>query len=737
MNYHETLSGYYRSKRNHKKVNRWSNCNKRFFSECPYHILRTKQPEYVLDLLCDPLYLEMAIKKDLLDLLLLDIDKSLACIDSPDLQYIKKSLLNGIAAIRNAPQSAIFSLLNRLNQSEQPNLVKLYYDNAVKHLDTKGVWLSAQTAYPETQYIDSIIGVNAERNSIYSYSQDHLLSIRSLDTYTIKDIVQVSADNRVIKISIHPIKETIAQLCYDGEVVIVKDRNPYRLKPLEKCFSWFGTGVIGINELGFLSYIDLDKAHDSVICDKPIEQFSFLAVSKNLQSCILISGDRLPLQKCILVQYSQELPKCFELEHPGSVISAVCMDQTGRFILYATYTKELILYNILQRKSEVISYRTVNNIPTRDRIDACVLSTSAGSQLAAFTTQAGEVIAWDITNDVLLRKGVFKGIEEQTHIVGLDISNNNCNIIIATNKSISIINAHDYSKINTKSPIVQCAISPDGWFTLANKQGKTVSWYHQGILAATFSNGILAPTAVTTFGDGGRIVAGYSNGSVVKLEPNVSPMEDDGLKLFDGSAVVSIVNLDNDRVLVGSYNGELKVTNFAHQTECIPLKRFTDINEALLLRRLNPSGELIVCGRSNTGNCAFSVQVVRVDDTREIVMETKSIIRDLASGQNGNSIYIVLTDKVLLFRREHNKWQIAGTKTTRASLVHGYQNGIIAITNNSMNWIELWDDSIEMKTVFTTELPIQASCMAVSDDQVAIGTTDGAHCILQIRALNR
>lgn len=734
MNYHEKLGKYYLSKCDLEDLHRWKNCSKRVFTECPFHIARTKQPEDVLDLLCDPLYLEMAIQKDLLDLLLLDIDDSLTYTKSPDLKLVRKSLLNGIAAIRNVPKSAIYCLVNRLSQIQQSDLIKPYYDNAVKHLDTRGVWLIAQTDFKETQYINNTVGINAEKNSLYSYGQEHLLLVRSLDTFTIKDIDRVGDENKVISTSIHPMNESIAQLCTDGEVLFGKSKNHCRLKPIGKCFSWFGNGIIGINESGYLSYIDFNKAIDSIIYDKQIEQFSFMAVAKNIQSCILISGDRLPLQTCILVQFSQDLPQCIELEHPGAVISAVSMDQTGRFVLFVTFTKDLILYDILQKKSEVVSYRIVNGIPTQGRIDFCVLSTVGGSQLAAFTTQAGEVITWNVTNNVLLRKGVFKGREEQTYIIGLEISNNNSSLILATNKSISIINAHDNSKITAKSPIVQCALSPDGWLTLANKQGRMVSWYHQGILASTFSNGILAPTAITTFGDGGKIVVGYSNGIVLMLEPDCTPVEDDGVKLFDGSAVVSIVNLDNDRVLVGSYNGEFKVTNFSNQTECIPLKRFTDIHEVLLMRRLNVSGEFMVCGRSNEGHGLFSVQVVRENNTREPVMETKSIIRDVASDHHGNSIYIVLTDKVLLFKRDNNKWQIVGSKTTRASLIHGYPNGVIAITNNnSVNWIELWDDSIEMKTVFTTELPTQPSCMAVSSNQVAIGTADGAHCMFQIR----
>ena len=294
----------------------------------------------------------------------------------------------------------------------------------------------------------------------------------------------------------------------------------FKLKPWFSCFAWIGEGIVGINTQGYLVFIDLAKTTDSILWELPISPFSSISFSADTKSGVIVSGDRLPEQRILLLQTINGIPVCTEWIFNNSVVKESCMDQNGMFMLLSTQSRELWLFKISTKEPVKVSYRLASGLPSGGTIIKCSLITFNNNSVAALATNECELPIWDSSQESIIRKGNYKGLRQQTTLEAIEIIPEEDKLVLATNDFIEVTSIYGDEKLVSKSPVTQCCLSNDGWFITVNEQAKKVTWFKNDKFIADFFPQPHQPFSIASFGSHGTVVVGYKNGFVVILRPN-------------------------------------------------------------------------------------------------------------------------------------------------------------------------------------------------------------------------
>jgi len=736
LKYHDTLANYFHAKSLPFAPLSWHKCSNRTLTELPFQILHSKQTQRVYNELCNPLFIEASIKGGLLNNVIGDLNFSVSQANLTNIIPIRNSILNGITAIRARPSLSVYTILNRLIHADIDEVIKEFLLLTQQKLDADGVWLCTQIRLPNTQQIKGIVGINITKNSLYVIKDKTYIEILDLETHFSKGFHRLNTKNEYFEVAIHSLTESIAVLDNQGNLTINSNLTGFRLKPQSCCFRWFDDGIIGINTQGLLVFIDLIKKTENVLWELPILPYSSVTVSQELNTAIVVSGDRPNYQHILLLQTMEGYPKCSEIKFNDLLVNSAYLDQTGSYFILSTSSRELWLFNANSKESINISYRLSSGLPVRGKINKGILSTQKNYQIAVLATTDGELLIWDTSKSSLQRRGTFKGLGQDISIQAMDIMPLTDKLVIATSDTIETLNIPGEELLVSKSPVTHCCFSNDDWFITVNEQARKVTWFKGEKYITDFIIPNYQPVSITSFGEQGSVVVGYKNGTVAKLQPGIQPVTDDCIDLFDGYPIISVINWGDKNILAACKNGQFKITNFEPVPNVREIKPAGFIREELITCKLGKSNDILTCGRSHSGDSSWSLIVIRENDSREVVFETKEIVTGLAASNDGNYIFSIIGGDVYCYtRRIRNRWDLFSMREANADQIAICHNDLLAVVSNEkgMNWLELWNNAIEMKTVAAMELPFHTTCIYSLFNSIGIGTEDGNYCIIKIR----
>lgn len=733
--YHNILSDYFVAKGQYFNPINWNKCSNRIITEFPYQILRSSKPQGVNSVLCNPLFLEASIQKGLLNNLLDDMKFAVIITNQKNIIPAQNSILNAISAIRLRPSMTIFSIVNRLLYDNIDNVTNDFLQLTLQILNKNGIWLCIQTKLPNAQQISGIININTAKNHYYLLMGNNFIEIRDLETHQVKSYRQLNTLSSSFELSINPITESIATLDKHGNVIIDSVLSNYKLKPQLDCFKWFYNGIIGINVHSFLIYIDLLKGTESILCEMPILPNSVIKVSEDLKTAIVVSGDRPNNQKLYLVKINGDCPFISEIELEDVMITSYSLDQSGTYLLFSTLARELVFYNIETYKIQKVTYRMASNLPVRGKIDNCYLFQKQNKHIAILTTTDGELLIWDTTQDSLKRKGTFKGLKQFITVEALAVSPQRDKIVLATNETFENMDIEGEEFLVAKTPVNNCCLTQDGWLVTLKEQENKISWFYDNKHVSDFINNAIQPYSVVSFRENGTAVVGCKNGTVIKLSPNITPIIDDAINLFDGHPIVSVISLSAERILAISKNAQIKITDFESNPHVKEIKPVDIIREEQMACRLGKKGDIVLCGRSHSGDSLWSVFVITANDRREKVFESNEIVNSITSSEDGNFIYGIINKNICCYtKRNRNDWELFSKRNVQAKLLTCCLKDYLAVVleEKGLYWLELWDNTVDMKTITAIDLPFRATCIFSLFNLIAIGTEDGKHIIIKI-----
>lgn len=733
--YHNTLSDYFLSKGQHFSPSDWDKCSNRILTESPFQILHSSQPQRVNFALCNPLFLEASIQKELLNNLLDDLKIAVIIKNLKYIIPVRNSVLGGITAIRSRASMSIYSIVNRLKHEEIDEFANDFLKLTIQKLDRSGIWLNAETKLPNVQQINGIIDINTAKNHFYLLKDNIFIEFRDLETHLVKSYHQLNTLSSSFDVAINPTTESIATLDNYGNLIIDSVLSNIKLTPQSSCFKWFYNGIIGINEHGLLIYIDIFYNSESILCEFPILPYSFIEVSVNLKTAIVVSGDRPNNQKIYLVKINNDCPFLSEIKLEDFIVTSACLDQTGSFILFSTLARELVLFNLKTNQKSTIAYRMASNLPVRGKVYNCYLFLKQNNHIAILTTTDGELLIWDTTQDSIKRKGTFKGLKQFITIEALAVLPEQDKILLATNETLETLDIEGEEFLVAKTPINNCCLTEDGWLVTLNEQEKKVSWFYDNKLVYDFVHNEFQPSSIISFGENGLVAVGCKNGTIFRLQPNNPPSKNDAWDLFDGHPIISVIKLYNKNILSVCKNGEIKITDFENTPK--QLQKIDNIREEQHACRLGNSEDIVICGRSHNGDSLWSVFVIRRDGKREKVFESKEIVSSISSSEDGKYIYAVINGSISCYTKFSSKdWRLYLNRNVQAKLLSCCLKDYLAVVleEKGLYWLELWDITVDMKTITSADLPFLATCIFSLSNLIAIGTEDGKHVIFKIQA---
>ena len=528
----------------------------------------------------------------------------------------------------------------------------------------------------------------------------------------------------------------IAWLSREGIVYIDTKPTPLRLRIRQHCLAFFGGGLVGITPEGDLAYFDIQTQTITRYLAESILAFSSISIASDLAAGVLISGDRSPTQRILLLSNHGDVPQVDVWPTPDSTVCAAYLD-SNNFLLLATRGRQLIGFNIGSHQlTHQISYRSISGMPVRGVVIQCKLTVWQDNTYAVLATDNGEVCVWDISSNVLHNRGAYRGLKENdSTLVDIETLPDQGKIIIATTTKINMISIAGDDEIVLKSPITQCCLTPDGWLITVDTIGKCVTWYKDGCHYKDwiYLNG--EPVSVSACaGDEGAVFVGYNTGTVGKFQPDKEPDEEDGLMLFDRAAI-SVIALDNKRVIAASENGQYRIMGIQPSEGHRDIKPVEPFRNEYFIRRLGQSDDFVSCGRSSSGDCNTSVVVIRSNDIREKVFETREWVNDMAVTGDGQVIHVVFATKICRYKKISGRWKPVAERDVNASHIVSCSHDKIAVIlqDQDLSWLEIWTAQGGYQTIAAMELPFLCSSLCNAGDAIAVGAIDGRHCRVLMR----
>lgn len=731
--YHSNLAEYFYAKYASVEDQVLNNYPIRTLSEITYQCILAEVPEHVENLLCNPMFLEKSIRKGLLINLLNDINLSVKEFNLVSIQPIKEAIYNGLAAINQRPENSIYSIVNRLIHLTASEPVNRFLTKAIEALNRRGVWLCSETRLPSAQQITNVFHINSRRNSFYRLAENSLINEYYLDTQVLKSIHKSYDRNSISKISIHPISNRIAYLFRDGSTVIDSERSNFILEPRNSCFAWFDNGLLGISKQHKLVYIDLSSQIETIVSEDEVPKFSELFVSDDTKTAVLISGDRFSDQKVFLIRSHSGPLQITAIASVGSLIKTVGLDPVGENIILVTSSRELHLFNLKSGGGKKVSYRIASDLPVQGVVDNCLLDYSAnGNLISVLATNLGELLAWDCMMQQLIKLGEFKGIRQQSSLNCYQLLPIENEIVVATEEDLKFISIKPNDNRFINSPVNQCVLSNDGWFITINEHGRKVIWFKNGKFYADRIIQNFQPTSITTLDRGGIVAVGYKNGLLAKLCPD--NQDDDFIKPLFDHPIVSVCNFGSGRILAASNKGHFKLFDFSNRNIDRHINPIGNVRSEEIIIVLGKGDDFVTSGHYHHGTSLSTVNVIRANDSHEVVFETTGIINDIATSEDSSKIFISVEGFLYCYRYRRRKWVFCfkyEAGLTKISTVQ--KNQLAAILNyKGMNWLELWDCSDSVKKLAVIELPVQCSSIASNNEYIGIGTMDGNHMLVKI-----
>ena len=713
----------------------WDKATLRALSELPYQRICDNRKRYTEHLLCDLRFIEASISGGLLEQLLGDLDLA-SQSRMPNLVAVQDAMFSSVSAIRQRPHLALQTIINHLRNEQLGSTLKAYIKRAEALMDKRGLWLRSMTSLGYNRLVQGVVSLSPQRRVFHVLTEQHEIEGHEMDTQLIIERHAPFGAITPFALVIHPVSGQVAWMDSSGIVYDGFTATPFRLRTREHCLSFLGSGLIGIDSKGSLVFFDSKTQSISVLIKSIDRVYATLDTNPDCTMGVVVSGDRLPAQRILLLKAEGNTLLVNEWPALDSPVTSACLDSDSSTVLFVTRGRRLKVFDLQKRKLvREASYRVASGKPVRGIVQHCRMTTYQGHAYAILATTEGELCVWDCCSDIIQKRGRYRGIQQQCCLRALETLPLEGQFVVATEVQIQVLNLAGQEEFEVASPITNCSLSHDGWFVTVNRAAKRVTWFHNNRLYHESIIHNYEPISVAVSSALGVAFVGYSMGSVVKLHPGEEPAVEDAVDLFD-RAVVSVVNLDNERVLAACANGQFRIVRFQPIQVLRDIRPVGNIREEEVIRRLGTGDDFVCCGRYHVGDSHWSVVVVRSDDSREAVLETRKIVLDIAANADGLAIFAVVDGKVCRYRRVSTGWIQDSERVADVSHIVACHQDLLGVVlrDNGLSWLELWSTSrTRMETVAAMDLPYQCTSLCSSRESIGIGAVDGRHCLADIR----
>jgi len=733
--WHLKIADYFFNLAGSEKQKEWNKIPMRALSELPYQIVHIGDCQTAERLFCDLTFIEASITHGLFDQLLGDID----LISFKDIQNIKtvhNSMLLSSAAIRKRPHLSLQTLINRIRNEPIGSTLLDHLKYAEDCMDKRGIWLCSLTSFGSDRLIKNIIAISPHNMHLYVRNEQNAIECYDMNSYRLIARYGPFSEQNPVHIIIHPVSGRIIWMDSFGNIYDGFNSTKFHVRTRYFCFSFFGSGIIGVDTENRLIFYNLETQSKKILADSINTTSAKIFTNSNCRSSVIVSGDRIPSQRIFIVQIQGDNFSIKEWPVLDSPVTSACIDDNGSTVLFAARNRQLKIFNISDQSIlQEISFRVVQGKPVRGIVQQCRMTSIFHNSYAIIATNEGELLVWDCSSNVIKKRGYYRSIREYRSLEGFEVVPKTGKFIVATDEKIQFLDLDGTGEFKITTPVTDCSISQDGWLILVDNAMKCVTWFKNGQQKYDYLIPNYEPTSVAACNYNGTAFIGYNNGSVVRIQPDREVEMEDAVDLFDQS-VIKILNFDDKRVLVASARGNLKIVRFQPARVLRDIKPFGIAREEQYVVRLGSGDDILGCGLSNIGSFQYTIFVIRHNDSRETVLETSDRVHGIAASHDGRAIFIAVNEKVCRFKKVHWRWiQDAQRSADVLHLIMCAQNllGVI-VRENSVSYLELWSMTGDrMETVISMELPYECTSICSNGNVIAIGAVDGRHCIVNIK----
>ncbi len=713
----------------------WGEAPLRALSELPHHRLHGYTGLQNEALFCDLLFIEASIRKGLLDQLLADFEAA-SRLPAPRVNLIRNVVTPSLPVLRQLPESALVTIINRLRNEDLGGQLRSRVHRGEKALDARGGWLCAMTRFGLNQSVKGLVTLSVSRNVCQILKEAGELETRTLNTQKPIESSTPFLGATPSFIINHPQTGKMIWGDIAGNLYSESQRLPVQLNPRAHALTFWDNGIVGINSQRFLFYYDLQAYTVSILAENLSSIAARSASSQDGKVALVVSGDRIPGQRIFLLDNRTTYPQTNEWPAFETPVTEASLDESGAWVVVALRNRILKMITSQARQLIAeISSRVAGGKAVRGNVVSSHIAWYGGQAYVLLATAEGELLVWDHSNHILRDRGFYRGIQEQSEVRAL-ASNPACGVfIVATNRQILELPMVGESELKMATPINGCAIAATGQTVQISSAARSVRWIEQEQTREVFLVNNYEPSAIAVTEDGAVAFAGYSRGSVIRLLPACRPELEDAVDLFD-RPVVSLVGLDEKTVLAASANGQFRIVGFQPVQVLREIEPVGIGREEQFIRRVGQGNDFLTCGRSQYGNAISSIVVIRSDNSREVVTETRELIKDAVANLKGDRIYVAFNEAVHCYTKKANRWVANGERSASVNYLAVVGGDFLCAIQHQgeIEWLEVWPLFGDWKvTLALSELPFPCHCLDAKGNFITVGSIDGRYAIFEFR----
>jgi hypothetical protein len=648
------------------------------------------------------------------------------------LAAVADALFGSIRGLAEQPRLLTQTLTNRLRSRPVSSAARELIRAAERLLSELGCWVGADDGIRETHQWEAILAVSARLGLVHCRRDAGRVQDCSLDS---QEVIRAHhfPTMRWASIAVCPVDGRVAVVTREGAVWTSDGAEPVALRPRSNLFAGFGQGFIGIDAHARLLYWDRSLPRPTLLAHDLPGVGCSVAVTPGGAAAVVLAGDRPDSQRLLLIRGQMGTPPtCTPWSSEGCLVTAACLDDQGARVVLATADRQLSLVDLATGKSaQRIGLSQFAGRPLGEVIH-CACASAAGGTRVLFADVDGAICLWETASGRLRYVARYRDIQSPSELIALTWLADSERFVVATHDRVKVLGVTDTAPeglVPTASAVTDCTIAADGWLVLVQEQAQRLTWIREGVACEMYYHPAFRPRVVVGDGADGEILVG-GHGTLARLRPGHPPGTDDALDIFD-RPIISVLPIEPGSVAAVCETGEIKLVRLS-EDHVRPIRsplRYWEQSGASCL----DSGRDVLCwGRLIADSATSRVFVARQHGAAEDVFSGHDPIVAVATTRNGPLIHIALPREVVSFARQGREWKPIMRRAESLSALAALSEDRLVVLPSERAWLEIWSATESLRTLARCYLPVSATCLATSGQQILVGTLDGKHVLLTL-----
>jgi hypothetical protein len=360
-----------------------------------------------------------------------------------------------------------------------------------------------------------------------------------------------------------------------------------------------------------------------------------------------------------------------------------------------------------------------------------------------FTTDKGQVWAWNWKQDRVNACGNYRGLQESGVVRLLEILPEGNRIFVSTaNRSAFLSMDGGASAVRHSAAVTDCTITDSDLVASVCREERALKWWRFDGLTPVGSFPVEPPRVVSADANEDCVFLGTDNGLLYRFPSSRAPESKDIFKLFDHP----VANIVSDRpgvAIAASTQGLIERVDFVADRAEWLCSHTTGHRQRYLLPRAG--GAYITVREPDTADHEDRVALgTGMNQETELYKSSHSAVV-VAASREGK--HVVIYDRALKDAPALQVFTLNGSKLTpvfagevdrSVCAMHiMLDEKYLLLAQRDEPWLELRQLKPGLPLAAVIELPSESPCVCVRKDKIAIGFQSGDLLCLRVRDTNQ